>query len=471
MGKLPLRTLVVVILVVLAYWLWPGGEPDEEIPESAAAQRVGFNAVTGSLVATNERDDKQETRVAQIERKSLNEPQSRDLETRFKLANETLSAGERESAAEEFKLLTQDYPNFVEPYVNLAAVQAELGELEDARETLIEASNANQSTKVLFDSIKRVHGALAAQSYRQALEASDASEVAVSLPKVSTLSTDFSQAGKISELNSLLEEQRSNAVAFNDGAAELEIVKAQLAEFKARNEAFVSEQEVELSSLNQKLSTALEQSRIYKAQLDESRKITELADSDLVAKLRIELGSKESALQDSQNKINELVLANADLSNQVKQAQQATEPPVIVASNVVTQQPSATAAQSLEPQLTNGRREIAISLVKAWARAWSTQDVKSYVSFYKSGYRPNNSVTHQQWLDQRQVRLTNKRFIEVKVRDFSVDVDGAKFNVSFTQHYRSNTLDDTIRKQLTFSVPNGGDWANAKVTRERIVKR
>jgi hypothetical protein len=46
-------------------------------------------------------------------------------------------------------------------------------------------------------------------------------------------------------------------------------------------------------------------------------------------------------------------------------------------------------------------------------------------------------------------------------------VDG-NYSVSFAQHYRSNTLDDVIRKQLRFAADNE-DWSKAKIVSEQIL--
>lgn len=112
-----------------------------------------------------------------------------------------------------------------------------------------------------------------------------------------------------------------------------------------------------------------------------------------------------------------------------------------------------------------------IERVKSWAADWSAQDVNGYVSHYTDNYTPpRGSLTHQQWLEQREIRLTNKSFINVDVSDFQGQRRGDKLVVTFSQHYRSNTVDDKIVKRLVFA-NNNLDWSNAKIVDEVVVSR
>ena len=112
--------------------------------------------------------------------------------------------------------------------------------------------------------------------------------------------------------------------------------------------------------------------------------------------------------------------------------------------------------------------QVAIDLVKSWAKSWSAQDVESYVQHYESEFRPSSGISNKQWREQRQVRLTNKTYIKVKVYDFEVKEDGDQFSVKFFQHYQSNNVDDTIVKELVFKKVNA-DWSEAKIVQENVV--
>ncbi len=108
--------------------------------------------------------------------------------------------------------------------------------------------------------------------------------------------------------------------------------------------------------------------------------------------------------------------------------------------------------------------------VLGWAKAWSDQDVAAYVAYYKSNYSPSGSgFSHRQWVADRDKKLTNKKFIAVSVKGFEQKKinDSSTIEVSFDQTYRSNTVSDTIRKQLTFE-KEGGQW---KIIREQVIGR
>lgn len=114
--------------------------------------------------------------------------------------------------------------------------------------------------------------------------------------------------------------------------------------------------------------------------------------------------------------------------------------------------------------------ELAIERVKSWAKAWSEQNVESYIDHYRDGYKPvGGSISHSDWRAQRQVRLTNKKFIEVTLTDIRTQKKGDELLVNFVQRYRSNTMDDTIQKKLSLKADQG-DWSQAKIVSEQVIR-
>lgn len=172
------------------------------------------------------------------------------------------------------------------------------------------------------------------------------------------------------------------------------------------------------------------------------------------------LGSQSVSNQQSQQDIAELQrqltevrknyeLQIADLNHQLKSKQ--------VDSN-----------STIEPkQVTSNQNVEVIEKVKSWAKAWSDQKVNDYIAHYQTGYRPADGVSNSVWQQQRRIRLTNKKFIKVGVSNFSVKPENNRMVVTFTQHYQSNTMDDSVRKRLVFVAPQG-DWAKAKIVAEQV---
>jgi len=104
-------------------------------------------------------------------------------------------------------------------------------------------------------------------------------------------------------------------------------------------------------------------------------------------------------------------------------------------------------------------------VVKDWAAAWSAQDVDTFVSFYKRWYSTPGK-NHEQWVSDRQVKLTNKQFISVVVSSIKQkQISENRISVDFIQNYQSNTIKDTLRKRLVFDKING-QW---KISNEKVI--
>ncbi len=73
-------------------------------------------------------------------------------------------------AAAVFVQLTEDHPDLVEPYNNLAALYAAGGDYAQARSTLEQALRANPGYATAQENLGDVYVALAAQSYARALQ-------------------------------------------------------------------------------------------------------------------------------------------------------------------------------------------------------------------------------------------------------------------------------------------------------------
>ena len=131
-----------------------------------------------------------------------------------------------------------------------------------------------------------------------------------------------------------------------------------------------------------------------------------------------------------------------------------------------TLNPTQTAAEPNQINSTLSTPNI-IETVKSWAQVWSKQDVSQYISFYAPDYS-SRGKNRTQWIADRKIKIGNKQFIEVKVSDFDQKLTNkGVILVSFSQSYRSDTIFDTVRKQLTFkNFPSG--W---KIVNERIIGR
>lgn len=469
MGKLPIQSIAIAGLVLLFIIGWFNTSSVNTTADAQPSEMSPNAAVAGELLAVNT-----ESSVAGIAtrpeasqilalRQALTEEQSDDLARRFSLANTQLSRGETNAAVSALRALIEDYPNFVEPYVNLASALAAQGELEEARLILADAAKANSSTNTLFASIDRLHGALAAQAYRQALENTPQRETRAELPIIEELSTDFALQQRVNLLSQRLASQQNQQDTFNAdktaNAEQIATLQRELDQVQTRSDKLAEEAQQKSAKLLADLRKETSRADLAESELASLKKQSGVVENDLIAKLRIELANQQNSLSDLNA---QLAQATSD-NDKLKQAL-ANQTAVAAVENPVSIEPT------VAPIHLNVDREQAIGLVRDWAQAWSAQNVEKYLGYYRKGYRPNANLSHEQWVDQRRIRLTNKSFIDVKVFDFKVEPAANGFSVTFKQHYRSNTLDDTIVKQLVYVSSEKGDTRSAKIAAERIMR-
>lgn len=90
-----------------------------------------------------------------------------------------------------------------------------------------------------------------------------------------------------------------------------------------------------------------------------------------------------------------------------------------------------------------------ISVLHAWAAAWSAQDAKLYLSFYGKQFKPASGFSRQQWIKQRQQRLSHPRWIDVQLSNFTINKQTKNLaSVIVTQVYRSNNFRDRSIKKI-----------------------
>ena len=103
--------------------------------------------------------------------------------------------------------------------------------------------------------------------------------------------------------------------------------------------------------------------------------------------------------------------------------------------------------------------------VNAWARAWASNDVPGYLSYYASDFQTPKGVSRNAWEAERKARIAKPRKIEV-----DVDAPKVKFDeknhaiVSFRQHYKSSGLSVSSNKTLIM-IKDGDKWL---IQQERV---
>lgn len=137
--------------------------------------------------------------------------------------------------------------------------------------------------------------------------------------------------------------------------------------------------------------------------------------------------------------------------------------PAAVAAPAVEAAPTPVAAVAAE--ITPAASNAALTALEAWAKAWSARDVDGYLAAYASDFKPEGGLGNEEWQAQRRVRINRPKQISVSVVAPVVQaIDAEHVRISFTQDYRSDTLDDEAPKQVEMALI-GGVW---KITREIV---
>ncbi len=86
--------------------------------------------------------------------------------------------------------------------------------------------------------------------------------------------------------------------------------------------------------------------------------------------------------------------------------------------------------------------------VTAWANAWSSKDVASYLSYYAADFETPGDIARGAWEVQRRDRIERPKSIRVDVAFKSVIVKGNDATVVFRQSYKSDTVNSNNTKTL-----------------------
>lgn len=106
--------------------------------------------------------------------------------------------------------------------------------------------------------------------------------------------------------------------------------------------------------------------------------------------------------------------------------------------------------------------EVSKSLIdktKAWARAWESKDLNSYIAFYAPNFKPEEG-SYEAWAANRRDRISKAQGIDIEISDLQVIPSFDKpdeYEISFVQDYRAKFYQERSRKVLTWR-ENQGIW-------------
>jgi colicin import membrane protein len=489
MNKFPIKiTLVALVLLIMSLWLlFPRDATRDNASDKqgSATGAATIVSVIQPISAASANNTLSELGIASgpinfregVKVNSLSTDELASLSRRFDDANAAIERGDIDAGLKGLEALIAEYPSVIEPYLNVASVYAEREDLEKARATLLSGFSANPKAGMLFDHLKKVHGALAASSYRQALETGSPKEsnITLILARASSISTELDQSKQIAALQKMLQEsqnqsqgqnQSQSRVAEPENPLQAQKVAALESSLRDLEEGKLVDQSIYERELGGLKKQIYEQSQaLLLSQIAERDALNQLAE------ITEQLESQKAVVVPARASSSELAITLA------KSQQQAQAYAVLDAENSKLREENEKMAQAAvaDESVISGasliqktRQKNAIDLVQSWAKAWSEQDVSAYVEHYGENYSSSRSLSRAQWLEQREVRLTNKSFISFEVSNFEVEDMGPQFSVIFSQYYRSNTVDDRVTKRLIFN-KIGDDWSQSKILEEQVV--
>lgn len=111
------------------------------------------------------------------------------------------------------------------------------------------------------------------------------------------------------------------------------------------------------------------------------------------------------------------------------------------------------------------------TVLLAWARAWSAQDVTRYLSFYAADFVPDEGMSRAAWVAQRRQRVRRPTFIHVVLSDIRIEpIKAGRVRVELVQRYRSDYYRDRSRKAFVL-VAQQGHWRIVKEQTLEVLAR
>ena len=182
----------------------------------------------------------------------------------------------------------------------------------------------------------------------------------------------------------------------------------------------------------------------------------------------LQLDSSNASAQSKLALIRDLMTTNVRAPTQVATKTQEVQKPAAPVATVATPvvqpaTPPAKPVETLKPvapekviTTASNTADVAKAL-DAWATAWSSKDVKSYLAHYASEFKTPGGVSRATWETERRQRINKPGSIEVEIEKLNVKISGDVATATFRQKYRSASLNVSSAKTLGL-VRRDGKW-------------
>jgi len=375
-----------------------------------AVHAAGLDDAT-ALLKAGERDQ------ALREVNKVLESHPKDPKARFLKGVILADSGDAKAAADVFQRLTQDYPALPEPYNNLAVIYASEGHYDEARVALEKSIRTHPSYATAYDNLGDVYSKLASEAYDRALRL-NASDAAAN--KKLALVRELREPAQAEPLRVASAAGSALAAKPSPPAAAATPAKGPSPIPTPAEKTVAS---APITVVPAPPAAAAPPKAAPAAAAPKPPAAPPAAEADAKTESNTPAGSAPSR--------------TAKASPAVAVA--AAKAPAAAAAN---KDPTAAILDS----------------VKAWAQAWSKQDVDAYLSFYAADFKAPKGESRADWEQQRRARVGGPEKISVTLRDLKVvQRDAQHAAVSFHQSYRSDRFQGRTRKTLEM-VRVGDEW-------------
>jgi len=361
-----------------------------------------------------------------------------------------------EEAIAVFTKLTEDYKDLPEPYNNLAVLYAANGQYDKARVALEKAIRTNPSYQTAYENLGDVYGKMASQAYDKALAlGSNTAPLKSKLTLLRNFST--STGGKIVG-QEMVAQAPAPAPTPTPAHAAASAQPPLISQLPPQDQAKANApQRIPALSVSPPAPAAKVAAAPTPAPVA-AKPVPTPVPAPVVAKA---VPAPVPAPAPAPAKI---AAAPAPAPAPAKVV--AAPAPVPAPAKVVAAPTPAPAPAKVEPpkpakpepvKPDTSERDAVLAQVHGWAKAWSSQDVDSYLGYYSQQFEPPKGMTHKAWAEERRARIEGKGRIRVEVGAPEVVVDGNTARVTFRQTYESDRLTARSRKTLVL-VKNSGKW-------------
>ena len=373
-----------------------------------------------------------------------------DPQMRFMKGVLLTEQGRSDEAISIFTRLTEDYKDLPEPYNNLAVLYAGKGDYEKARATLEKAIRTNPSYMTAYENLGDVYGKMASQAYDKALAlGANNAPVQSKLTLLRTFSSSTGAKGAAPE--TAVAAAPVTAPARPAGAGTQPPLISKLPTTPAQANA---PQRIPAMAVSPPAAPAPKVAAAPVAVPAPAPVVAKPAPAPIPVPTPAPAPVKLAAAPTP---------APAPVKPAPTPAAAPLPAPVAPAKVAPTavakaEPPKPAKVEPVKPAKPDAsERDEVLAQVNGWAKAWTAQNVESYLGYYSQQFEPPKGLSRKAWADERRARIEGKGRIRVEVGSPEVVVNGNTAKVTFRQTYESDRLTARSRKTLVL-IKNGGKW-------------